>query len=83
MTIYSIIMRCILSQLLRNKDKPISNRCEDCGLEPICIHLFNQDPLDFDLDKLVKFGLLQPSEKEYIMSLEYYKDYIEEVNNEY
>ena len=83
MTIYSIIMKCILSQLLRNKDKPMSHRCEDCGLEPICIKMFNQDPLDFDLDKLVELGLLQSEEKDYIMSLECYKDYIEEVNNEY
>lgn len=83
MTIHSIIMRCILSQLLRNKDKPMSNRCDDCSLEKICIKIFNQDPVDFDLDNLAAFGLIEPWEKDYIMSLECYKNYIKEVNNEY
>lgn len=83
MTIHSIIMRCILSQLLRNKDKPMSNRCEDCRLEKICLKIFNQDPVDFDLDNLAAFGLIELWEKDYIMSLECYKNYIKEVNNEY
>lgn len=83
MTIYSIIMRCILSQLLRNKDKPMSNRCEGCGLEHICKKIFDRDPVAFDLDNLAAFGLIEPWEKDYIMSLECYKNYIKEVNNEY
>lgn len=83
MTIYNTMLRCILNQQIRNCQKPISKRCEGCGLEPICNKIFNRDPISFDLDKLVEYDVITQGQKDHLLSLRAYNDYIKEVNNEY